>query len=668
MVTRKRPGATFACVRVTGVLALLFAVGCDGPAPSSCTPAYGVEACAIDEDAFECRFGQLHRSRVSPDAMREVLDTDERELDALLRVLFPMIGDREIVDAPPESRPLAFEYSTFPTYAVSAPVDWSADPYGNNSWVFYFQNLSWITDHLVGADLDAVAAIVVDWALRGLQAEPALSETWVDHAISARVNAVGDFLEAYVDTRSELDRGVLHAVAQIFLTHIYALGSGPCYRVRHNHGVMQDLALLRQLPRAPNLVDRSRLTALASERLVEQAELSVTADGIHIENSPHYHLLYAQLLTHGVDLYLSNETTPPETIVDVRDQLLDALVYQLQPNHSLPQFGDTPNDTKRPELTTLVDEIREQGIGDPTIVDRLDWVLSRGVSGSMPPEVDRVFAVGGYAAFRQGWPANDADQAIAAHFRSGKYTSVHYHRDETTFEIYGYGTELIVNPGVYSYDFEGDPLAEWQRSPAAHNILVVEGAQWGLQGRSGILGHAAGADASWVQGNHDYYERLGVNRFARTFLYARPDRFAVVDHVRSSGHVDYTQHFHLHPSLVNVSVVDPRTVVARPERRGPSLVIRAATEPARITTERGTGPDGTIHGWHFPAFRTAEPATDVALHYEGAPGDADLAVVIVVLAPGVSGDPATEISYREEGERAIVELTEPAQTIEVPAR
>lgn len=616
----------------------------DAPATDPrCAPEVALRACD-GGDRYECEWGRLLAGRGSLASLARVVEGDPADLDELLRILFTAIGDKPIADQPvvlPAG--LAFELEGFDPYPIPVPVDWRADPYGNGTWRFHFQSLHRLYALYKSPDdaaLDAGAALVIDWVEHAMYEVPALDQSWGDHAIPVRVDRVSQLVERYIARRPVLDRRFLHAAAQLVVSHVYALAAECCYQERHNHGTMQDLAILELVKRYPALRDGDRIFELAGRRLVDrQLRHSVTEDGVHVENSPCYHLLYVELLDSAIRAFRSAGAAPPAELVALHDSMLEPLAQLLQPDRSFPQFGDCTDEDHTADVARLLDTSRAPELGD------------------------RVFELGGYAIFR------DRGDGAVVHLKAGHLSPVHYHADETSFELFAHGRELIVGPGLYSHD-DDDPYWHYQRSPAAQNALVVDGdatVPEQASRASGIVGHGVDAGVPWVQASHARYRRLGVSSLVRTLGFAKPDTVVVVDHVRASDGHDLDQHFHLSPEVTELRRVGDRTVVALIEG-GASLTITAAVPPVTITTPRGVDDGVHLEGWYFPDFRVKVPAHDVVLRHHG--GEVDLPVVIVVTAPGAPPRIPTDLAYVErDGEATVTwSLDGVAHRLRVPAR
>jgi hypothetical protein len=267
------------------VLGACTSVPGDGPAPSGCPALQGDWMCGGDSP--ECRLSQVYADRAGIDSLRRLLSTEPVDQDDALRELMPFIGDKPFADgvlAAPAT--VVMHESNYDDAELSLPLDWTSDPYGQTSWVMYFQALSW-TDSL---DPDAAAAVIVDYADNALHLEPALRYGWGDHPMALRLGRTISALQRYADAHDVLDRRVVQAGAELVLTQLYAMACDACYGSQHNHGFMMDLTILESLGAFPALRDGEALWDLAERRLIDrQVALSSTTDGIHVENSLAYH-------------------------------------------------------------------------------------------------------------------------------------------------------------------------------------------------------------------------------------------------------------------------------------------------------------------------------------------------------------------------------------------
>lgn len=428
---------------------------------------------------------------------------------------------------------------------------------------------------------------------------------------------------------------------------------------------MQDVDLLIALSQLGKLKDWQALRDHARDRAVDHVHRSVNDDGTHIEHSPDYHVLYARLVFEAIEAARATGSVPAE-LGAAYENLLAGLVHFTQPNGTFPQFGDTENESVLRSYNELIRNARKHGV-DAATLDGLEWVATLGESGSVPAQSDRVFADGGYAVFRDRWlPAPHS--AVVAHMTCNHFSRAHYHRDEGSFEIYGYGAELVVDAGKYSYDY-GNPYVLHQRSVYAHNVVVIDDADYVGSQRPRLSASSISEQLSWAQCSTDGYRDRGITTQVRTFAHAKPNAFVFVDHIGSKKSHDYAQQVHLHPDMSDVRI-EGRSVIARRRDGGPSLVVTALESPTATEIPRGLNHVRRLQGWYFPQWLKAEPTTVITFQYARAPKAVTLPVLIRVIPPGVEPTVPSGASYelagrnvqirwREDGADRKVELPQP---------
>lgn len=600
------------------------------PEPVSCDPVSALTLCG-GYSTWECEWGRLWAASGSTATFREFMVGDDP--DARLRSLFPAIGDKPIVDVD-VAIPAGSSYNIpgFDAYALPSTIDWYADPHANATWRQYFQSLELRYFTTPGDVFDLGAGLVVAWHDQVLYDGAPPDYTWGNSAAAIRLTNTSAAMDRYIANRDVLSRKVLQAAAEIIVTHLYMLATDACYAPQHNHGMMQDIALLETARKFPGLGADELLWNLAQSRALAQAQFGVSSDGLHVENTSTYHHFFLTLLNDVIRAHQHAGAQVPETLIALRDSMFEPMVQQLQPDLSFPLFGDTNELDSTPYFQAMIAATDELGVGDPAKRATLDWIVSGGAKGVVP-ENDVVYEHSGYAVFRDRWTAD----AASLHFKTGHLGGGHYRPDETGIEFFAHGIALVEQVGLYSYE---EPFLSYQQSPAAQNVLVVDGisaVSEEANPASRVVAHGESALGPWVQGTHESFAPFGVDRLVRTVVFAKPDVVILVDHVRAGGEHEYSQHFHLHPSLDQLTRVNDRTVSVT-GAGGPTLTIAAGFQPQQIATDRGVIDGSTLKGWYFPKFLQMQPAYDVVLERRGR--SVDSAVVLAAAAPG---QPATTI-------------------------
>jgi hypothetical protein len=611
---------------------LLPGCGDDLAAPiSRCETAAVVNLCA-EGDEWACRWRSLLDNRDTAAGLSTFAGLPAgSNREEVLRSLYSGLEGKELADTPPR-RPssITVTIGTFDSVTTALPIDWQLDPFGDPSWRLFFQSLNWIEDLAP----EAGAAVVLDWSESQLFAEETASHSWDDHAIALRVDRVRRLLDRYIASTAEPSLPALWAGTQLVATHLYALASSACYQYEHNHGVIQDRAMMRTLLQYSSVPDYDQLWELCARRFRDQFDFAVTQEAVHVENSPAYHLLFTEITLEVIGLMLEAGLPVDSSLLEAPPRMAGVLARLLQPNLTFAQLGDTENLLVGDQCISLVERIRDANSSGPG-ADELEWVVTRGVAGTTPSELDTVYSESGYAVFRDSWESGA--EAIAAHFTCRRLSRVHYHPDETGFTLYGFGRELIVDPGLLSYQ-RSDQLTLYSRSVRAHNVLVVDDLDHEAKGESQIEDYGLSDSLSWVRGSHSHYRDIGISRLARTFAHSKPNVFLVVDHLESEASHQLTQRLQLHPELTLLERPSPNLLVLGAPGPGEPTLLVTTLPGATIELRRGERSDDGIYGWWFPRFGEAVEANQVIVHWQHDGGSIDLPLLIAVLPPGESAE------------------------------
>jgi hypothetical protein len=137
-----------------------------------------------------------------------------------------------------------------------------------------------------------------------------------------------------------------------------------------------------------------------------------------------------------------------------------------------------------------------------------------------------------YAVMRTGW---DKDARFLL-FDCAPWGGGHSHQDRLQVIVCA-GRELLVDPGIYSYD---QPLSsEYLRKSVAHNVLLVDEKEQPTSDPE-LLAWQTDPQADFASGQ---IEAKGL-RHERSVLFVKPHYWVVVDHVFGKGEHDLTRLFH----------------------------------------------------------------------------------------------------------------------------
>ncbi|MGX9900577.1 heparinase II/III domain-containing protein [Arthrobacter sp. SA17] len=240
------------------------------------------------------------------------------------------------------------------------------------------------------------------------------------------------------------------------------LASDEFHATGNNHGMFQDLALLYFTVLSDSIPESERLRffATATARLHSYFSSAFTSEGVHVENTPTYHLMVAKNVN-GVLEILAKIDHPHANYYRVLLQnAAQYATHALMPNGMYPPISDT---TQQPEAAAARQNIFRS--------EEFAFAASAGRLGSRPSRKTLVLPDSGYAIYRSAWGDPNATFAF---FSAAYNANYHKHSDDLSFFLRSGGIDLLSEAGPYGYDYK-DPLTKFGYSSYAHNCLIVDG-------------------------------------------------------------------------------------------------------------------------------------------------------------------------------------------------
>ena len=303
----------------------------------------------------------------------------------------------------------------------------------------------------------------INWASALEVAMRALSWIWIFH-----------FLGSAMD---EVFRGK-------FLTGLYRHGRHLEYNLSvyfspNTHLVGEALALHAIGLLFPGFPRATRWRTAGRNILLQEFRREVHDDGGYFEQSTYYHV-------YALDMFLFHHVLEPFPEPARLGAMAEFLAALLGPDGNLPFFGDDdggrlfhPFGSRRgfgrATLATCSVALGHQYFpySKRDLLDQAVWWLGPQASGAnptpMPLPASRLFPQSGLVSMRSGGlhVVFDAGQF-------GPWGGGHSHSDTLSFVVTVGQSELLIDPGTYTY--VGDP--EWRnrfRGSAAHNTVRVDG-------------------------------------------------------------------------------------------------------------------------------------------------------------------------------------------------
>jgi hypothetical protein len=328
----------------------------------------------------------------------------------------------------------------------------------------------------------------------------------------------------------------------------------------------------------PSLPGSDRWAKLAHDVVKQQLEIQVRPDGGYFEQSTYYHV-------YAVDMFVFHHLLEPLPEAPLR-RMAEFLASVVGPDDSLPFLGDDDGGRfffpfgerrrfARATLTTcslLFGERYLSGCGEEDRLEQAVWWLSRAKLRSEPKttyaRASRAFPDTGLICLRD----NDLRLLFDAG-PFGPWSGGHSHSDTLGFVLQIGDTELLIDPGTYTY--VGD--REWRdrfRGSAAHNTIRVDYRdqalpqgpfRWADKPVTQLI-HWESTDRQDVAEGRCEYGGI-VHR--RRVTLSKPDWIVrVEDHLEGHGEHDVEQFWHLGDGMTDGPWLQLDSALQRREERG----------------------------------------------------------------------------------------------------
>ncbi len=356
---------------------------------------------------------------------------------------FPIIDGahsrRELVDAILADR---FEFND-ETITLAPGFDWTSNPSSDIEWLILLHKFYY------------AVGLGREWQATG---DARYLDKWVELTNAWITQVAVDFLPSDVTGRRLQNwvsawhffadaPGLPAGFRQRFLESIERQAnwlSGHLTPAR-NHRTLELLALFMVAVAFPEMKGAATWSTLAQEEIVKNLRSDFRPDGVHCEQSTDYHHIVLRNAIYFRRLARMNDIAMPDEFDALIRQALDFALHIHRPDGLIPSLSDGDSASF---LGLLVQGY--QLYGDETYL----WAASQGRTGRAPADRLKAFPDGGYYIIRSGWgeAVPFADERYLVFDCGPLGEGNHGHFDLLSFELYGYGRPLIVDPGRYTYD------------------------------------------------------------------------------------------------------------------------------------------------------------------------------------------------------------------------
>ncbi len=374
------------------------------------------------------------------------------------------------------------ELAPFKAVPFSEWGDWEQDPLNNRSWQWQLNWLSFLSYlmayHRACGDeavLDSAREAIQSWLDAYLETDTSypFEFIWHDHATALRAEQL--VLFAYYCREHAPEWASQHAeflatLEQALVVHGQWLAKDSFYSEHTNHGLEQARVLLL-LGTVFEGEQAQEWQQIAIRRISSELSFAFTDEGVHVENSPAYHIFVFKVFLGIIKDYSE------EVLGDLAEQFnqfsakaLAFITHILRPDGKLPPIGDT-------EQLPTSDAYRDM-FGHRLEYQHFLYALTQGKQGVRPSVLNRVYPKSGYAIFRDQWPAKEHYQkAFHLIAKVGCSSRYHHQQDEGHISLYAGGEDWLIDSGLYNY-INKDPVRKYMRGRPGHNVPIISHASY----------------------------------------------------------------------------------------------------------------------------------------------------------------------------------------------
>ncbi len=427
---------------------------------------------------------------------------------------------------------------------------------------------------------------------------------WDSHAMAMRAENLVYF--AYICEKANFltDEDQVQ-IDNLIIKHGTMLSSQEQYHENHNHGVVQDRALL-VVSYYLNSNESDKYITTAKDRLEKQWDFEFTDKMVSTENSFGYQVFNHNLYTNIIEYLIAhgdNWGVEKQKQLKLSD---DVIGWMLKPNNYSSLHG---------ESSMLYYDSQEGASGST-----LEYITSNGEKGIKPIVNSIIFEESGYYIFREDWEITNTNgiggnqDSVWTMFKSGFQSIVHKQDDDNSFQYYAKGHDVFVDPGFFGY--VSNDLRFYLTSAQGHNAVSVDGKTYQAKkaeiGKAGIIYNNLSEEKSYdyIIGMNNYFENVKLKRH---FINMR-ESFIIVDECESTDNHLYTQNFQLGPYI---SIIEHSKNEILMKIADTNYFVRIQQLSEVESVEVLVGEEGTDYGQYSPKVYENEYITTLRFNQYG---------------------------------------------------
>ena len=497
-----------------------------------------------------------------------------------------------------------YTFSNMPTVDLPADPRWNENPIKSRNWEFQYHTLRFVWDLTAAFEqtadmryLDRAAVLLRDWVEDNPRRAGRSVFSWNDHATAWRAVVLVCAAELLPDEPW---------LASAVLLHGRTLADPAFYVRRGNHALNQNVGLLEVGCRLGRR-DWMNLAAARLDRLVRE---SVDGEGVTNEQSVFYQFYNWSNYNRARRRLVECGVPEPASLARI-DRMPQFLAHATLPNGEYAMLGATPQRKAMSIAGTIA-----------------EYAATQGASGPRPTSRFAIYKAG-FAFGRTGWGEDRAfADEVAWSARFGPGLKWHGHADGLSVTLYGHGSRLLEDPGLFTYNAN-----RWHRyalGRTAHNVVSVDGLAYNAARPTVVLAQPSSATIDHLLLRNR--GTAGIEHRRRIVFSPRLGYMLIEDVLTSSEPRNFRQLWHI---VADGNPVIEDGVVRTRRGRGNLAIVQLLP----------TGTPRVVQGWFSRHLEQWVPAPVVEFPQRGRS-----VRYLTLLLPSAEQDPAYAI--RDLKERA----------------
>ncbi len=401
----------------------------------------------------------------------------------------------------------------------------------------------------------------------------------------------------------------------------------------------------------------------ALERLNREIAHQTYPGGAQFELTPHYHLVCVGGFTQPLDLMRVNGRDMPAEYQERLEKMYEYIMYVSKPDRHIPMLNDADHNN--------IQSLMRKGA---SLFEREDmqFIGADGAEGAQPEQVSVAFTWAGQYVMRSDW----SSEALYLLFDAGPFGAGHQHEDKLNVDIHAYGSDLILDPGRFTY--AGNEWRRFFQKSVGHNLILVDGGGQMRRASPRETFNATGpmpvtwastADFDYARGKYDEgFDAEGQPQVTHTraIWFVKPKYWVIADFLRPEDGDEHEYQMLWHFGA-GEATVEENAVRFVGETAGIQVAPQMPGPEAQIIVGQEEPPQGWISYWYGkkqPAptaiYKFAAAAADIPTVLYPFPGSQAPAVEVTNLE--VEGGVGVTVQG-EDGWRAIIFAAPDAEVV-----